>query len=401
VTSAVPGNEAQRLAALYRYDALDAPLQSELEGIARLATLLTGASAAQVNLIDRDRQLTACVIGMEGGQVARSESMCSQSILSTDVTYTPDATQDPRFSANGFVTGRLGSIRMYAAAPLVSPDGLVLGTLCAIDERPRTLTDAQLAGLADLAEQLMTTLELRRHASLLARANTELDAFAGTVAHDLRNPLAAASGYAVDLVFAGSPMAGETLSRLQRTLQRMGGLVEDVLTYARTTQGALLMTEVDLNSVAQAALENLHAPLTRTNGEIRVHHLPVIEADAVQVLQLLQNLMANAILHSGARGRPVAEVAAVQQDEGWVVTVDDNGTGIPLVDRERVFGAFERAVTSAEGTGLGLATCKRIAERHGGHIWIEDSPLGGARMCTQLPASHQADRAEGTPAYAG
>lgn len=384
----VPHNEAQRLAALYRYDALDTPMQGELDGIARLAKLITGASAAWINLIDENRQVTACAIGGRPGEVPRDDSMCAQAILSRDVTYVPDATKDPRFADNPFVTGRLGMIRLYAAAPLVTSDDFVLGTVCTTDEVVRSLSRDQLAGLADLADQLMTSLELRRHATLLARANAELDDFAGTVAHDLRNPLAAATGYtelALDLVCAGSPMAGETLDRLQRTLDRMAGLVEDVLSYSRTARAGILPTKVDLNEVAQVTLENVNGTLTRANGRVRIHPLPIIEADAVQLLQLLQNLTANALVHNPGES-PVAEISAVPRDDGWVIAVDDNGPGIPPAERDRVFGAFERAVTAAGGTGLGLATCKRIAERHGGSAWIEESPLGGARVCVHLPA---------------
>lgn len=383
--------EAERVAALHRYDVMDRPPGQDLAGIAALARLVTGAQAALVNFVDSERMWSACAIGVAPVDVRCDEGLCQYVVSGRELIYAPDATADTRLFDNPFVSGVLGNIRLYAAAPLFTPDEHVIGTLCVADERVIELTAEQQGGLRLLAAQLMRVLELRRTARLLTRANTDLDTFAGTVAHDLRNPLAAAAGYAElaeEQVDAGQPAEAKTsLASVQRVLHRASGLTEALLAYARTVNGELAIASVDLNEITSDALDNVSSLTHRYNGSIKVNRLPVIEGDRSQLLQLMQNLFANAVLHSSVRDEPVAEAQAFKSGDGWVITVDDNGPGIPADERDAVFEAFHRGNTDTDGTGLGLSTCKRIAERHEGRIWVEDSPLGGARVCVYLPTS--------------
>jgi diguanylate cyclase (GGDEF)-like protein len=168
----LPPDESERVAALHGLGVLDQPQNAELDGLTRLASFICGTPVAVINLVDADRQWQASAHGAEPGEVSRSESMCGRSVLSRDVTYTPDASRDPDFAGSPHVTGELARIRMFAAAPLITSSGHVIGTLCAFDDEPRDLTRLQVERLRDLAASTVRLLELRRTAGDLADAAT-------------------------------------------------------------------------------------------------------------------------------------------------------------------------------------------------------------------------------------
>ena len=173
-----PVDESSRLAALHRLGLLDQPQDDELDALTRLASYICGTPTAVLNLIDADRQWQASAYGDEPGEVRRDDSMCGYSILSRDITYTPDASLDRVFAENPHVTGELGSIRLYVAAPLVVGANHVVGTLCAFAPTPSELTRVQIERLRDLADATVRILELRHAAGELARAATR-DALTG------------------------------------------------------------------------------------------------------------------------------------------------------------------------------------------------------------------------------
>ncbi|MEZ5183068.1 MAG: sensor domain-containing diguanylate cyclase [Acidimicrobiales bacterium] len=168
-----------RVASLRRYGLLDQPPRPDLEAITRLATYLTGAQAAVVNLIDRDRQWQAAVTGTDRVEVPREQAMCDRVVAEDAAIHVSDAAADPRFERNPFVDGRIGAVRMYASTPLRDPDGRVLGTLCVVDELPGELDRHQLAALDDLGRQVEHLFELHRQSHQLTGLLAELDHQAG------------------------------------------------------------------------------------------------------------------------------------------------------------------------------------------------------------------------------
>jgi diguanylate cyclase (GGDEF)-like protein len=174
----LPPDEAERVATLRGLGVLDQPQDPELDGLTRLASYICGTPLASLNLLDSARQWSAAAHGMERTEVTRDESMCGYSILSHDVTYSPDASLDPVFAENPHVTGELASYRLYVAAPLIVGDDHVVGTLCAFDTEPQQLSRVQIERLRDLAATAVRILELRRAAGELAHAATR-DALTG------------------------------------------------------------------------------------------------------------------------------------------------------------------------------------------------------------------------------
>jgi PAS domain S-box-containing protein len=166
--------ERARLAALHEYRLLDAPAGDELEAVVRVAATVAGVPHATLNLIDENRQCQLTTVGFEGGDSDRSDSMCAVRFESGQYTHVPDASTDPVFRNNPWVTGVLAGVRFYASFPLVTPEGHALGSLCVFDTEPGELDGEQIERLKDLAQIILALFERRRQ----ARINGELAALA-------------------------------------------------------------------------------------------------------------------------------------------------------------------------------------------------------------------------------
>ena len=164
--------ERGRLAALHEYDLLDAPAGDELDAVVRVAAMVAGVPTATLNLIDEHRQCQLTTVGFDGADSDRKDSMCAVRFETGDFVYVPDASKDRTYAENPWVTGILADVRFYASAPLITPRGHALGTLCVFDSRPRELSTDQIDRLKDLAVTILALFERRRQ----ARRNLELAA---------------------------------------------------------------------------------------------------------------------------------------------------------------------------------------------------------------------------------
>ena len=165
----VPKNEAKRIQVLWQYDILDTVPEEVFDELASLAGLICGAPIALITMVDENRQWFKSKVGVTLDETSRDISLCSHAILQSGLFVIPDTTLDDRFKNNPLVTSG-PKIRFYAGAPLVTPDGHALGTLCVLDKQPRHLTGDQMQALRVLARHVMVQLELRRHANELATA---------------------------------------------------------------------------------------------------------------------------------------------------------------------------------------------------------------------------------------
>jgi len=237
--------------------------------------------------------------------------------------------------------------------------------------------------------------QLERHAEDLERSNRELDEFASIASHDLSAPLLTVSGFLTLLEerHAGrlDPEAREFIAYAVGGTQRMQTLIADLLEYSRVGRAGLPAEDVDLVAVVRQTVAVLRGPIEDAGAEIVVDPLPIVHGHAHELGRLLQNLIGNALKYSGDV-RPVVHVGARETDEGWEVSVVDNGIGVASADREQIFKMFHRRATGrgVDGTGIGLAICERIVTRHGGRIWVDAAPGGGSAFRFTLP--------EGVPA---
>jgi light-regulated signal transduction histidine kinase (bacteriophytochrome) len=228
------------------------------------------------------------------------------------------------------------------------------------------------------------------YAAELERSNYELQQFAYVASHDLQEPLRMVTSYLGLLTKRyGDKLdkdANEFVAYATEGAARMQLLIQDLLAYSRVgTQGEPLRP-MDCRSVLEQAKKNLTIALQEANGQVIHEPLPEVSGDATQLVQLFQNLLSNALKFRG-RNKPLVQIGAVPNDGKWLFSVRDNGIGLNPDHAERIFVIFQRLHTNQEydGTGIGLAICKRIVERHGGTIWVQSSPGEGATFYFTLP----------------
>ena len=167
----------------------------------------------------------------------------------------------------------------------------------------------------------------------------------------------------------------------------MQDLVQDLLVYSRVESASRPVEPVDCDQLMANVRESLAGLLAESGGTIRCAALPVVMGDSHQIFQLLQNLVNNGLKFSGEGVSPMVSVSAERTAEGWLFRVADNGIGIEPEHHERIFEMFRRLHPRAAypGTGIGLALCRKIVNRHGGRIWVESEPGQGATFCFVLP----------------
>ncbi len=246
---------------------------------------------------------------------------------------------------------------------------------------------------AELAQRVEErTVALEHLTEELQRSNTDLEQFAYAVSHDLQEPLRMVHSYMQLIVrrFRGRLDAEgeEYINFAVEGADRMNALIHGLLDYSRVTRHSGESRPSDMNRVVAAALDDLRLAVADAEAEVRVEDLPTVPGDTEQLIRLMQNLMGNALKYRD-RTRPlVVSVSAIDGGGEWRFAVRDNGIGIDSRHFERIFGVFQRLHSRAEyaGTGIGLALCKRIVERHGGRIWVESVPGDGSTFFFTLPA---------------
>lgn len=381
MTSAV--HDARRVAQIGKYEVLVSPPRQDLLALVEIAAQVAQVPMATINLITDTEQHQVATYGFDGAICSREDSMCYVVLEDGAPVVVPDASRDPRWSDNPFVTGELAHVRFYATHQLRTPEGVVIGTLCVFDEEPRALTDEQEHALVGLADRVVDLLELELRSRELQRSNEQLAAFAGQVSHDLRNPLTAVT---MSLTMLGDDLEPADQEFLLRRAiggaGRMQTLIDDLLKFARVG-GELQRGAVDLGAVLDDVVEDLAVPLA--GATVVKGDLPTVTGDAVQLRAVLQNLMANAAKFVRAGEPPHIEVDSVLLDGHWRVEVCDRGPGIPEDQRERVFEPLARIDEDVDGSGIGLSTCRRIITAHGGRIGLTDAPYGGTCAWFELP----------------
>ncbi|HST63567.1 MAG TPA: ATP-binding protein [Mycobacteriales bacterium] len=383
------------------------PADQRLQELAQLAARVCDVPMAVVNLLDRHHQHTIAAYGLSPSVCARSDSMCAVVLAEQEQVVVPDTRQDLRFVRNPFVTGRLGSVRFYAASPLVGPDRVPFGTLCVLDDKPRPFPAESARWLDMLAHQVVEVLDLRRAERRLRRAVAELDdtrtelarsneqlaAFAGQVSHDLRGPLTGMIGFVEVLTklpaVAADEKALQFVELAAASGRRMATLLEDLLAHARVG-GALRPVPLELGDLVREAADDLVQDVTESGATLRIEPLPLVTADRSQLRAVLQNLLSNAVRYRRPGSAPTVLVRAVREPGRWRVEVTDDGIGVP-VGRGDPFAPLVRLHAEAEapdavdGSGLGLATCRRIVEGHGGEIGLAPAAGGGTVAWFTLP----------------
>ncbi len=243
--------------------------------------------------------------------------------------------------------------------------------------------------------------ELKAREAALRRSNQELESFASIASHDLQEPLRKIEAFGDRLKQRYQSVLGDDgqmyVERMQSAVKRMRSLINDLLDYSRVTTKAKPFGSVHLGDLLSGVLSDLQVRIESSGGTVALGCLPTIDADATQARQLFQNLIANALKFHRPGVPPRVEVSATQYtspvgERRVEIRVADNGIGFEMKYAERIFGIFQRLHTRAEyeGTGIGLATCRKIVERHGGTIRAESTPGQGTTFLIDLPVRQPA-----------
>jgi len=217
----------------------------------------------------------------------------------------------------------------------------------------------------------------------LARSNAELEQFAYVASHDLQAPLATIASYAQLLEKRYKDQldskASKFIDNIVHGCTRMQTLIDDLLEYSRVGRSRKPFQLTDCNHAVEQALANLQGAIRETQAVVTVSELPAVMGDISQLVQLFQNLVGNSIKYRHD-APPVVHITACKQEKDWLFSVSDNGIGIATQHQARIFQIFQRLHTQKEysGTGIGLAICQKIVERHGGYIWVESKPGQGS-----------------------
>ena len=294
----------------------------------------------------------------------------------------------------------------WLAFPVLRRDGELIGVAQLSDKFEGEFDQADEDQLVQLAKFYTATFELqyvyedlrrltgalRQAGRELRRSNAELEQFAYVASHDLQEPLRMVTSYLQLLERRYKANldqdASDFIAFAVDGAARMQTLIQDLLTYSRVGTRGADFESTDCRAVLDQALQNLEVAIAESDAEISSGPLPSLSADASQLAQLLQNLIGNAIKFRG-ESPPRVQVEASQRDDDWLFSVQDNGIGIDPQYSDRIFQVFQRlhGIGQYPGTGIGLAVCKKIVERHRGTIWVESQPDAGATFFFTIPVS--------------
>lgn len=402
----IPYNEKHRLAALRSYQVLDTVPEAEFDDLTGLVARHFGVPTVLISLLDESRQWFKSRVGLDAAETPREMAFCAYAILGVRPLVVCDAKSDPRFDRNPLVTGD-PFIRFYAGAPLITPAGFKLGTLCLIDSKPWTgFSQEPATDLVTFAGLVMQQLDARRRLLAAPCAAAEggiaieaLEDVIAHLAHEMLTPLSAMVGNADVIEQQG--FGDDCPDRYRQCARQIGDigryacdLAHRTLDVASLRSGEISLQEEWLAAAdVGSSIDCVMARFAETfNVAVRVGLLDTpfsLFADRVRLQQMLLNLLGNAMKYTPAGGH-IELYARNDCDDALDLTVADNGPGMSSEETQRAllpFGRIQRAGDAEiEGYGLGLPLTKRLVELHGGRLLIDSVEGHGTAVTLRFPA---------------
>ena len=395
--AAIPENEQARIHALLQYEILDTEAEAVYDDFVKLASYICQTPIALISLVDPTRQWFKATVGCPASETSRDVAFCAHAIHQFDVFVVPDTFTDPRFVDNPLVTGD-PHIRFYAGAPLITPEGLAIGTLCAIDREPRILSPEQITALQTLARQVVSQLELRRLTKELQKVLESKNKLFHILSHDLRSPFNGILAFSQALADEAETLSREEIQDFSQTVlnsaEQFMHLIDNLLQCTRFELGSLEYqpNTVTIDSVVGNVLTLLKGNAAQKKVNLVCETNPATEvfADSTMLHSIFQNLIGNAIKFTPSNGR--VTVCAADQGSMIQVSVIDSGVGVPPEKLAHLFellaGRSTDGTAGEKGTGLGLLLCKDLVEKHGGQLWVDSVVGQGTSFHLTLPKAH-------------
>jgi signal transduction histidine kinase len=393
--------ELERLESLKSYLVLDTETEEEIDNLTQLASEICETPITLVSLIDEDRQWFKSKVGLNVNETSRDFAFCAHAINETDELFIiEDARTDKRFFDNPLVTS-YPSVVFYAGIVLKSDEDLPLGTLCVIDNSPRKLSDKQISSLQIISKQIMNLLNykksVRKQKALsvqLLQKNHELERFAYIAAHDLKSPLTNIM-YAANLfsTIYASQIDAEgkiIIDSIEKSGQRLSLMIDGLLQYSKFDNLNLLTkSKIDLIKLTKDLTKLIG---NKENIKISLNtKLTTIEMYPILLDQILINLFSNSLKYSNKKIAEI-ELYVSEISSHYLFIVKDNGPGIAKKDQSVIFNLFQIASIEDQygnkGTGIGLATVKKIIEKLGGEIHVKSEEGQGAEFHFSISRSN-------------
>lgn len=247
------------------------------------------------------------------------------------------------------------------------------------------------AAIRDITDRKQKDERLKKLNNMLAESNNELESFSYSVSHDLRAPLRHIIGFGEKLrrITADKSNDEETrlLNRITGSADKMGRLIDDLLMFSRVGRTGLTKTQIDLGKIIEEYISDLKSSGMFNEYIFEIHELPIVYADPLQIKIVLTNLLGNAVKYSGKSEIKKILIGCTQHENEIIIHVKDSGCGFDMEYKDKLFGVFQRLHRDDEyeGTGIGLATVKRIINRHNGRVWAESIPGSGSEFYFSLP----------------
>jgi len=395
ISAPVHPDESARLQDLIRLEVLDTEDEAAFDDITQLASIICGTNISLISLVDTDRQWFKSKVGLGAAETGRDIAFCSHAILQEQVFEVSDTLEDERFSDNPLVTDD-PSIRFYAGAPLITDNGFPIGTLCVIDQEPKTLTADQTLALKTLAKQVISQLELRLHNRQLARMQKEQEQLLAMMAHDLRSPFNGILGLSRILHEKSDSVTPERVQAMSSSILessiKVYQLLDELLQWSRNRLGAVTVNleNVSVEKLTLETIEFMQEAFKYKQLTIQqdVASDLFIQADASLTKTIIRNLLANAIKYSPESSH--ITVSAKQNGDNIELSVTDQGNG---VSPEKIKLLFIDRMQSTEGTsgetgfGIGLNICHDFTKKQNGDIWLNKDYTQGAQFIISLPAT--------------
>ncbi|OAD46114.1 sensor histidine kinase [Polaribacter atrinae] len=388
----IPQNEKERLDVLKNYNILDSLPEEEYDAITKIASIICNTSIALVSIIDENRQWFKSAHGIEGvTETPREVAFCSHAILDPNELFIiNDASKDKRFFDNP-LTVNAPNVIFYAGAPLNSSEGVPLGTLCVIDNKPKILTDNQKDSLKLLPKQVVVLLELRKKNNELSTSNSEvkklneqLNNFAYRLTHDLKSPINGVS-FLLDVLkedhisLFKNTGAEEYIGLISDRVVYIDTLINEILNYSKVTSENIVFEHFNLKLFLDSIIANIDF-----ENKIRLDtsHLNVdLFSSKIGLLQVFQNLISNSRKFFDEE-KSIITVSFKEDLESYYFIYEDNGPGIEEKYFKKVFEMFETlGSTDDNNTGIGLATVQSRVKRLGGNVGLKHRENNKKGVC--------------------